>query len=88
MAEAANTLQREWFLINSYRFPQTDRLTVSIGHTLFSLDTPASIIVDRADKALYYAKEHGRNQVRSYDELIAAGSMEEIRYATGGVELF
>lgn len=83
-----SALERLRRAIESYRFPQTDRMTVSIGHTLFTPDISASIIIDRADKALYYAKEHGRNQVRSYDELVAAGTMEEVRYATGGVELF
>lgn len=86
--QSNGVLERLRSMIELYRFPQTDRMTVSIGHTLFTVDIPTSMIVDRADKALYYAKEHGRNQVRCYEELVAAGDMEEIRHSTGGVELF
>ena len=36
--------------------------------------------IERADKALYHAKSHGRNQVRSFAAMVAA--------PTGEVELF
>jgi hypothetical protein len=43
--------------------------------------------VERADAALYYAKHHGRNNIRSYELLVAAG---ELSAKDGGenVELF
>jgi hypothetical protein len=37
-------------------------------------DTPSGAF-DRADKAVYYAKGHGRNQVCSYTTLVAAGEL-------------
>ena len=46
-------------------------LTVSIGHffTIDDASLKADKIYHKADKALYHAKEHGRNRVSDYDEL-------------------
>jgi diguanylate cyclase (GGDEF)-like protein len=43
---------------------QLDRVTVSIGATLISSDDQAKAIVIRADKAMYLAKQEGRNLTR------------------------
>ena len=47
-------------------------LTVSIGHfyTIGDANIKADEIYHKADKALYYAKEHGRNRVSDYGDLI------------------
>jgi hypothetical protein len=37
-------------------------------------DVPTDV-VGRADEALYYAKEHGRNQVCCYEQLLAEGAI-------------
>ena len=37
-------------------------------------DTPSGAF-ERADKAVYYAKGHGRNQVRSHADLVASGDL-------------
>ncbi|MFZ1493835.1 MAG: GGDEF domain-containing protein, partial [Candidatus Competibacter denitrificans] len=39
-------------------------------------------------KALYYAKEHGRNQVCSYEKLIANGALAAPDDHFGDIELF
>jgi predicted signal transduction protein with EAL and GGDEF domain len=61
---------------------------VSIGVTHIDNSAMPSMLLDRADKALYYAKEHGRNQVvlfESTPELIA----EECEHSDDGeIELF
>ena len=44
-------------------------------------------ILGQADQALYYAKEHGRNQVCFYDELVASGHLAT-KVANDDVELF
>jgi hypothetical protein len=44
--------------------------------------------IERADKAVYYAKGHGRNQVCSYSALVSIGSLTEPTTNTGEVELF
>ncbi|MDP2142679.1 MAG: GGDEF domain-containing protein [Gallionella sp.] len=51
-------------------FPQVGQVTISIGFTsVVSTSTPA-MVLGEADEALYYAKGHGRNQVRCYGELV------------------
>ena len=48
--------------VAEYRFPQIGQVTVSVGFTPIARnDTPSSAF-DRADEALYEAKEQGRNR--------------------------
>ena len=49
-------------------------------------DTPSGAF-ERADKAVYFAKGQGRNQVRHHAELVAAGHLEDDA-KVGDVELF
>lgn len=45
-------------------------ITISVGISEYRLsDDNNENIIQRADKALYYAKQHGRNQVIIYDEV-------------------
>jgi len=53
-------------------FPQVGKVTVSIGYTRFQELDNSTDVLGRADEALYYAKHHGRDQVRNYEELIRA----------------
>ena len=70
-ADAAAALERYRQKVQAHNFPQVGPTTVSVGFSaLRSDDTPSSAF-DRADKAVYYAKAHGRNQVCSYAELSA-----------------
>ncbi len=50
-------------------------------------DTPTDVI-DRADEALYFAKNNGRNQVASYETRVLAGDLVEKDITKGEVELF
>lgn len=57
---------------------QTDRgklrITVSAGVAEFRLTIPdLATLLDRADSAMYLAKQSGRNLVRSYDDLLDQG---------------
>ena len=45
-------------------------------------------VINRADKALYYVKRHGRNQVCCYEMLVKEGKLTPVQVATGDIELF
>lgn len=44
-------------------------ITISIGLTKYTTNENYHKNIDKADQALYYAKEHGRNQVVNYDNI-------------------
>jgi diguanylate cyclase (GGDEF)-like protein len=71
----------------AYPFPQVGRITVSIGFTDVRLDDNPSQAFERADKAVYWAKAHGRNQVAEHADLVKRGELTELHKA-GDVELF
>ena len=71
----------------AYSFPQVGRITVSIGFTDVRLDDNPSQAFERADKAVYWAKAHGRNQVAEHADLVKRGELTELHKA-GDVELF
>ncbi len=52
-----------------------------------TMDETPSATFSRADKALYHAKGHGRNQVVHFDALIRAGLVAEAKIE-GDIELF
>lgn len=84
---AAQAFERLRANIERYAFPRVGRITVSVGFTeVRSTDTPAAAF-ERADKAVYHAKQHGRNQVAYHAALVAAGEVQEDNL-DGDVELF
>ena len=85
--DAALALERMRSNTASYPFPQVGQITISIGFTEVKPgDTPSGAF-ERADKAVYFAKGHGRNQVQSHAELVARGDLED-ESKIGDVELF
>ncbi len=50
--------------IQTYRFETIDKLTCSFGIATFCKNDDANSLFNRADKALYCAKNNGRNRVR------------------------
>ena len=48
-------------------------------------DVPTDF-VGRADEVLYYAKEHGRNQVCCYESLVAAGEIAKAKAVEAAVD--
>ncbi|MEM7207999.1 MAG: GGDEF domain-containing protein [Pseudomonadota bacterium] len=86
MAKATLNKFREQ--IEQHKFSQVGQITISIGYALVTeRDYPAQVL-ERADQALYYAKEHGRNCVHEYSDLIDRGELEVIEHETGSIELF
>jgi diguanylate cyclase (GGDEF)-like protein len=73
--------------VERFEFPQVGRVTVSVGFTQTSpAETPSSAFA-RADRALYFAKENGRNRVAQFEELVRQGFIVDTHVA-GDVELF
>lgn len=55
--------------IETYQFPTVENITVSLGVTTFRKGCSVEDMIDHADKALYRAKEKGRNNVVYYPHL-------------------
>ena len=89
LEQAVRILERFRETVASKNFPIVGHITISIGVTQIDPLDPLSTLIDKADKALYYAKNHGRNQVRSYERLLNEGLLKEQGPGEdGGIELF
>ena len=58
-------------------FPEAGQVRASIGICGFLRDDTPTSVMDRADAALYWAKQNGRNRTACYEDLLAAGSLAE-----------
>ena len=86
--QAEIALERLRLRVSDFAFPQVGSITVSIGVSqLLPNDTPSSAF-GRADKAVYYAKEHGRNRLCNYQLLVAEGQLTEQAADEMDVDLF
>lgn len=75
--DAQAVCERARNTISRYPFPGVGQVTVSIGVTEIARQPGSSAAIGQADKALYYAKEHGRNQTCFYAHLVAQDLIEE-----------
>lgn len=72
--QAAIALERFRRNVAEFAFQQVGQVTVSIGCTrIASLDI-GSEVLGRADQALYYAKQNGRNQLAHHETLAKTAS--------------
>jgi len=86
-AEAGVAFERLRATVKAYAFPQVGSISVSVGYTgLKPGDTPSSAF-ERADRAVYWSKTHGRNQVFNHAALVASGDLVD-DFVVGDVELF
>jgi diguanylate cyclase (GGDEF)-like protein len=85
--DALRALERLRNNVASHVFPRVEHVTVSVGFTdVRAGDTPPSA-VERADLAVYHAKHHGRNQVRSHAALVREGELADTAQDSD-IELF
>ena len=77
------TLERFRNEVESRSIPQVGHITISLGVTRMSRVTFTATMIDYADKALYYSKHHGRNQVTFFEDLVVRGleTMEDFKAA-------
>jgi diguanylate cyclase (GGDEF)-like protein len=85
--DISKALNRFREAISNFDFPQVGRVTVSAGYTEIAAFDISSHLIDRADLALYYAKNNGRNRSCHYEQLITAGTLQENK-KEGEIELF
>jgi diguanylate cyclase (GGDEF)-like protein len=82
-------LERFRGAVASYNFPKQEGITISIGYVEIANQAIPAEVLGHADDALYYAKEHGRNQAHQYEALVAAGKLTSIKTVIkDDVELF
>ena len=87
-SQAASALERLRTNTENHLFPQVGHITISTGFSEIKTGDSPSGAFERADKAVYYAKEHGRNQVCSYGALVASGELAGQAVNVGDMELF
>jgi diguanylate cyclase (GGDEF)-like protein len=80
-------LERFKATLNAHVFPQVGHVSMSVGCSRMALNVLPNTVLERADEALYYAKDHGRNQICFYEELIENGLLSDSTIQ-GEVELF
>ncbi len=85
---AVGLFERFRQLVAGHVFPQVGTVTLSGGMVALCPGRLISQLLDEADKALYWAKQHGRNQIAVYAELVASGRMSQVTQQTGSVDLF
>ncbi|MHB1093436.1 GGDEF domain-containing protein [Thiobacillus sp.] len=82
------TLERIRIKVQDHCFPQVGQVTASIGYTAIADQKLPPYVFEEADKALYYAKENGRNQVCDYRALVSSGKLAPETHQSGSIELF
>lgn len=61
--------------IEHHAFPDVGQVRASIGICGFQSDDTPTSVMDRADAALYWAKQNGRNRVACYEDLLTTGGL-------------
>ena len=88
LEQAQQALERCRQAIESRRFPQVGRVTVSIGFADLDKNFHPIENLSKADKALYFIKNNGRNKTFSYEELVLDGLLEPITFKESAVDFW
>jgi diguanylate cyclase (GGDEF)-like protein len=86
--QAQQVLERCRHAIENRRFPQVGTVTVSIGFTNLENHFHPVENLSKADKALYFIKQNGRNKVLSYEQLINGGLLEPVIFKEGSADFW
>ncbi|MDX8389993.1 MAG: GGDEF domain-containing protein [Mariprofundaceae bacterium] len=88
LEQATMILERYRTTVETHRFLKDVNITISAGFNPLKHGEIPSEAVDQVDKALYYAKENGRNQIRCYDTLVSKGHLDVEKAYRMNVEIF
>jgi diguanylate cyclase (GGDEF)-like protein len=86
-ADALAAFERVADAVRICRFPQVERITISIGFTDVRIGDTPSASVERADQSVYIAKSLGRDRVISHTAMLREGRIQESS-SVGDIELF
>jgi GGDEF domain-containing protein len=73
--------------MEKFNFPQVGRVTACAGFTRVSAEDSPSTALERAERAVDYAQQQGRNKVVSHPELVRKGLFGEVA-KVGEVDIF
>ena len=73
--------------IEKFNFPQVGRVTTCAGFTRVTADDSPSTTLERAERAVDYAQQNGRNKVVSHPELVRKGFFGDVP-KVGAVDIF
>ncbi|MGH8575845.1 MAG: GGDEF domain-containing protein [Gammaproteobacteria bacterium] len=85
---ARTVLDRFRQAVHAHSFPQVGTVTVSIGFVQVTRQGMPSDVFSQADRALYYGKEHGRNRVCGFEELVRERKLADQDREEGSIDLF
>jgi len=80
-------LERFRKVVEAHAFPLVGTVTISTGFAGIGVHDYPVTILDYADKALYFAKQHGRNCIHSYEKLLETGQLVAPE-VEGSIDLF
>ncbi len=87
--DAIKIFDRLRTMMEEHDFPRIGNITISIGLVEINNQEGVKDVIENADNALYFAKEHGRNKIYVYEDLIAEGKLSKKKeIKTGEVDLF
>ncbi|MCM5678742.1 GGDEF domain-containing protein [Schlegelella sp. S2-27] len=85
--DASHAFERLRLNMENYVFPQVGKVTASVGFTEVLPGDAPSAAFERADQAVYFAKQNGRNRVCGHGELVRQGLLKDST-KIGDIELF
>ncbi len=69
-------------------FPGVGHITISIGAVKVVRDIFRVTLLVYADQSLYYGKNHGRNQLNFFENLLIKGVVKADNFESGRIEIF
>lgn len=73
--------------VEEHEFPQVGQVTCSLGYVRINSSLTPAEILGRADEALYFCKENGRNQIARYETLVEQNLIEPPQEAASNTDL-